>query len=202
MLAKQLATLDCLSNGRVQIGLGVGWQEDEYVASGLPFEGRYGYLLEQVEAMRALWSQAPASFQGKYINFSGIHSRPFPVQGAKLPIYFGLPPTDRNIERIAAHADGWLPMDQDPEKLAPVIAKLREAFAQRGRDPASLEVRVAPPEVYTDGRPDFEGMLRGVPALLAAGVTQLQFRATASCRNFDEFPAMCERLVAFRETIG
>jgi hypothetical protein len=85
LLAKQLATLDVLSGGRLRIGLGVGWQKEEYDASGVEWEGRFGYLMEQVAVCRQLWGQAPASFHGKHVNFDRLHSVPFPVLRANMP---------------------------------------------------------------------------------------------------------------------
>jgi hypothetical protein len=90
LLAKQLATLDVLSGGRVTVALGVGWQADEYRAAGMCFEGRFGDLEDQVEAMRALWGAAPASGRGRRFSFEDFHSYPLPVQGQGLPMLFGL----------------------------------------------------------------------------------------------------------------
>ena len=90
LLAKQLATLDVMSRGRVSIGLGVGWQKEEYDASGVPWEGRYTRLIEQLRVCRLLWSEAPASFRGETVSFEKIHAYPRPLQPGGVPIWLGL----------------------------------------------------------------------------------------------------------------
>jgi alkanesulfonate monooxygenase SsuD/methylene tetrahydromethanopterin reductase-like flavin-dependent oxidoreductase (luciferase family) len=90
LLAKQVATLDVLSNGRLDLGVGVGWQKQEYDAAGASWENRFAYLDEQIRACRTLWSQAPASYHGKLVSFDGLHAKPFPRQPGGVPICFGV----------------------------------------------------------------------------------------------------------------
>jgi len=198
LLAKQLATLDVLSRGRVTIGLGVGWQREEYDASGVPWEGRYARLDEQLRVCRLLWSEAPATFRGLTVRFEKIYSYPHPVQ-SRIPIWLGLAPTERNIARMADLADGWIPMEQDPAKLAPVITRLRAALAARGRDPKAFTVRVVPRFAFTaDGKPDLEATLAEVPALVKAGANMVELFPGTFCRGPDEFEAFLTRLLALR----
>ncbi|WP_206035880.1 LLM class flavin-dependent oxidoreductase, partial [Prescottella equi] len=96
LLAKQIATLDVLSRGRTRIGVGVGWQQAEYAAAGIPFERRFGRLEETVAACRELWDAPPASFTGSGFAFDDFHSLPRPVQ-ARVPIIFGMAPSKRNF---------------------------------------------------------------------------------------------------------
>ncbi|MBK7252227.1 MAG: TIGR03619 family F420-dependent LLM class oxidoreductase [Gammaproteobacteria bacterium] len=199
LLAKQLATLDVMSRGRVSIGLGLGWQKEEYDAAGVPWEGRYVRLEEQVRVCRLLWSQAPASFQGETVRFERIHAWPRPVQPGGVPMWFGLAPSDRNVERIAELGDGWIPMEQRPDKLTGHIARLRKAFAARGRDPQSLAVRVVLRTVFrADGSPDLEATLSAVPALVHAGVTMVEVLPLVFCRGPQDFDAFCRRLAAVK----
>lgn len=199
LLAKQVATLDVLSRGRVTLGLGVGWQKEEYEAAGVPWEGRFTRLEEQVRVCRLLWSEAPASFHGKTVSFERIHAWPRPVQRGGIPLWFGLAPTERNVERIAALGDGWIPMEQRPEQLAEHIGKLRAAFAARGRDPQSLAVRVVPRPVFrADGSADLEATLAQVPALEAAGATMVELFPALYCRGLEDLAAFCRRLAALK----
>lgn len=201
LLAKQLATLDVMSRGRVSIGLGVGWQKEEYDASGIPWDGRYARFLEQLRVCRLLWSEAPAAFHGQTVDFEKIYCYPRPVQKGGIPIWLGIAPTERNIERMAELGDGWIPMEQDPAKLAPVITRLRAEVARRGRDPEAFVVRVVPRFVFrADGTPDLEATLAGVPALVKAGASMVELFPAAFCRGPQDFEAFCARIVALKDS--
>jgi probable F420-dependent oxidoreductase len=200
LLAKQIATLDTLSRGRVSIGLGVGWQQDEYIACGVDWDQRFNLLEEQIRVCRALWGQAPVSFHGETVNFDGLRTMPFPPQGARIPIHLGVAPKRRNIERIAELADGWLPMERNPEELKAPIRKLREAFVARGRDPATLEVRSAHEIVLGDnGRPDLEASLKSSQDHAAVGVTNLRLEPRVFCRRIEEYEPFLERVVQLKD---
>lgn len=204
LLAKQLATLDVMSRGRVEIGLGIGWQKEEYDASGLPWEGRYNRLDEQVEVCRALWSEAPAQFHGKTVSFEKIHAYPRPVQPGGVPIWFGLAPTEKNFARIARYGDGWVPMERKPEILAEHMAALRAAFRTAGRDPAGLQLRVGirPTPAPGSDRPDLDAALATLPALVEVGATVLEFIPAFWCKTADELPDFLGRLVDWRNGRG
>jgi probable F420-dependent oxidoreductase len=201
LLAKQLATLDVLSHGRVTIGIGLGWQKEEYDAAGVPWEGRYNRMDEQVAVCKLLWSTAPASFHGKTVSFDKIHAWPRPVQSGGIPIWLGLAPTERNFARIAEYGDGWVPMERDPEVLAAHITSLRQAFAAKGRDPAHLQVRVGirPTPAPGQDRPDVDAALASLPAVIAAGATVLEFLPSVWCKTAEELPAFFKRLAAWRD---
>ena len=141
LLAKQLATLDVLSRGRVIAGLGVGWQREEYDAAGVPWTGRFARLEEQIHVCRTLWRDTPANFAGETVRFRNIHAWPKPVQPSGVPIWLGVGLGERNTARIAALAGGWLALETDPVKLAADIGRLHNACRSQGRDPATLGVR-------------------------------------------------------------
>jgi probable F420-dependent oxidoreductase len=199
LLAKQLATLDVMSRGRLTVGLGVGWQKEEYDASGVPWEGRYARFEEQLRVCRLLWNEAPATFAGQTVRFEKIHAFPRPVQPGGVPIWMGLAASERNIERMAQFAAGWIPMEQDPTKLAPAIASIRAAVAARGRDPKAFGVRVVPRFLFrADGTPDLEATLAQVPELVKAGATVVELFPYVFCRGPGDFEAFCNRLVALK----
>ena len=186
LLAKQLATLDVMSRGRVDVGLGLGWQKEEYEAAGVPWEGRYARMEEQVRVCQKLWTEAPADFHGQTVSFEKIHAYPRPVQ-APLPIWFGLAPTEKNFARIAEFGHGWIPMENEADKLAPHVDKLRAAFTAAGRDPAKIEVRVVAPYVFrADYSCDLDATLAKIPALVDAGATVIEFHPLYLCAGPDD----------------
>jgi probable F420-dependent oxidoreductase len=183
LLAKQVATLDDLSGGRVRIGFGVGWQRAEYDSTGVPWEERFSRMDEQVRICRLLWSEAPASFQGKHTQFERLHQQPFPRQGARLPIWFGLAPSDRHLRRIAELGDGWIPMDQNLDTLAPNIAKLKAAVAKAGRPAGAVGIRIVPRmRKGADGALDLDATLAQIPDYVKAGATEVELHPAAFCR--------------------
>ena len=196
LLARQLATLDLLSHGRIEIGLGVGWQKEEYDACGVPWEGRMAYFEEQIRVCKKLWSEAPTSFHGEYVNFDQVYCLPFPPQGKNIPLYFGVAATDANTARIAELGHGWLPMETDPQKLAAPIQKLKAAFAARGRGAETVEVRTTMTTVMgANGRPDLDATLAAVPAYAEVGVTTLRVQPGTFCREREAYIPFLEKLV-------
>jgi probable F420-dependent oxidoreductase len=187
LLAKQLASLDVLSGGRVTMCLGVGWQKAEFDANNIPFEGRFGYLEELVLACRALWGHAPASFHGKHINFDDFHAMPFPVQGAKLPLLLGFTPTDRNLERIARVADGWAVNPAGIGEFAERVTALKRIVAAHGRDPETLEIEIqfAPPR-KADGSIDYAASITAAKDWKKAGATTISPLLISFCREAGE----------------
>jgi probable F420-dependent oxidoreductase len=185
-LAKQLTTLDHLAGGRVDIGLGVGWQKAEYDAAGVAWENRFSQMEEQIRACKLLWTEAPATFQGKYTSFSQVHQRPFPVQAGGLPIWLGVNDSDRSLARVADLAEGWCPPNNDPAKLAAALAKLHRAFTDRGRDPRSLKTRVVlPAEMGKDG-PDLRASVAHIPTFEKLGITNLEIAPAVFYRSADD----------------
>lgn len=195
VLAKQIATLDVISQGRVDIGFGVGWQKEEYSACGVSWDRRFDLMFEQVRACRELWSHAPASFHGEFINFDHLFSLPFPLQ-KELPIWFGIAPTENNIKQIAALGHGWQPMEKDPLKLKIAINTIRAAFEKHDRDPDCLQVRVSlPTQLNKDRTPDIEATLAQIPALVEAGVTTITILPAYLCSRPEAYEHLIDRFL-------
>jgi probable F420-dependent oxidoreductase len=194
LLAKIAATLDVMSGGRLDLGVGTGWQREEYEASGVPFEGRMARMDDQLRACRTLWSQAPASFRSQTVSFEGIWSNPRPLQ-SPLPLWFGLAPTEANARRIAELGQGWLPIYADPAFIRQGVDLLRRAFEKARRDPAELRVRALTPVGFDrDGVGDLDGALAGIDAARAAGATDIEFVAFNFVRTRDALPAFLGRI--------
>ncbi|MEH6588356.1 MAG: LLM class F420-dependent oxidoreductase [Halioglobus sp.] len=140
--AKTIATLDRLSGGRLMIGTGVGWNQEEYEnANPHPFNKRYAVLRETVEATRALWSEAEAGYQGQYIKFDPVWPGPKPLQQGGPKVFLGaMGPLGR--KHAAAWADGWYPVDVAMGEVAETVASFREEVKQAGRDPDEIEINI------------------------------------------------------------
>ena len=131
-LAKTIATLDFLSGGRVTVGAGFGWNTDELADHGIPGRFRYTALREYVEAMRALWTEDVASYEGRFVSFGGSWAYPKPVQ-PHIPLLAGANGTERTFSWIAANADGWIttPYEND---LTDQVNLLNKHWADAGRE--------------------------------------------------------------------
>jgi probable F420-dependent oxidoreductase len=145
VLAKQLASLDVLSNGRLVFGLGVGWCEPEMRASGAPFHERGRVADDYLAAMRAVWTQAKPVHHGKYVSFDGVQAMPRPVQ-TPLPVVVGgrTPPAYR---RAVTQGQGWYGFGMDVEETRKSIAALGDAAkkSQRPAELGKLEISITPP---------------------------------------------------------
>lgn len=142
VLAKQLASLDAVSGGRVVFGMGVGYLEPEMTAIGVPMEGRGTRAVEYLEAMRALWEQERPAYEGEFVRFSGVNAHPRPVQRPLPVVMAGHSPAAHR--RAARHAHGWYGFFLRPEETAEQLEGLRQALAEEGRDISDFQVTVTP----------------------------------------------------------
>lgn len=182
VLAKMASTIDVLSGGRLDLGVGVGWQAEEYEAAGLDFADRGAQLDHTLEVVQTLWRETAASVSSDRLTFDRIHQMPKPVQDGGVPIWVSGTVNRRSMSRLARFGRGWIPWGPDAADLPSGIARMREAVAAEGRDPDEIEV-VANLAIATDddGAPDFATSMAGVGELAAAGVTD--FRAGLRLAN-------------------
>lgn len=175
-VAKEVASLDVLSHGRVILGIGVGWLKEEFEALGIPFEERAARTAESVRALRSLWKDEAEPFEGKFFRWGKLECHPKPIQKPGVPIVVG-GHTELAARRAARYGDGFFPGVADEEKLVWLLNIMRDECKKLGRNPATIEV--------TSGRaaPDVDGVKRltdlGVsrfmvppPAFDADGITQ------------------------------
>jgi probable F420-dependent oxidoreductase len=141
-LAAEAAALDVLSDGRFVLGVGAGWMREEFVALGIDPKERGGRTDEGIQAMRALWTEDPASFSGRYVNFDGVVLATTPRTEGGPPIWIG-GNTDAGLRRALRHGDGWHGFEVYPEELPELKARLDRLGEEVGRDPAELELSVA-----------------------------------------------------------
>jgi probable F420-dependent oxidoreductase len=159
--AKQAATLDVLSGGRLTLGVGAGWSAEEFAALGVPFVRRGQRMAEYVAAMRTLWADDLASFSGEFTRFESVRVNPKPVHHRRIPIVIG-GNSDAALSRVADFGDGWYGFNLAAAAVAERLATLGDLCQRRGRSLRDLTVAVA----LADGEP---GML---PELAETGATE------------------------------
>jgi probable F420-dependent oxidoreductase len=147
VLAKELASVDVVSGGRLLFGVGIGYLKPEFDALGVSFDDKGLRTIEYLQAMLAVWTQDSPSYSGRFVSFSGIRAMPQPARKPHPPIIFG-GHTPAAFRRTVQHGNGWYGFALDLDKTAQCLAGLRDAEARHGR-PAELgrlEISVTPSE--------------------------------------------------------
>ncbi len=139
-LAKQVATVDRFSDGRVILGIGAGWNVDEMAHHGIQFRTRWRELRERLQALRCLWREERPAFDGEFVKFAASWQYPKPVQPGGPPVVLGTMDTPFGREQVARHGDGWLPLTFDVDETKRSLADVHARMVELGRDPASLDV--------------------------------------------------------------
>jgi probable F420-dependent oxidoreductase len=143
LVAKQAATLDVLCGGRLILGVGIGWSKEEFDALGVPFERRAARTKEYVAAIRTLWRDDIASFDGEFVRFDSVRVNPKPVANRRIPIVIG-GNSDAAMRRVVAWGDGWYGFNLDGVRaVAERVAFLNRLCDECGRDPGELRLTVA-----------------------------------------------------------
>jgi probable F420-dependent oxidoreductase len=188
VLAKELATLDRLSGGRVELGLGVGWLKEEFDALGVAWDRRGARNDEYVAAMQALWAGPHAEFHGEFVDFAPVTCSPRPAQ-AKVPILVG-GDTDAAINRTVRLGDGYFPGEGSAERLGELIGRLHKACERAGRDPSTIEITAMFGAQMADP-------VRGAEELIELGVSRAMVPAFAFAG-----PGGLDRLEQFAGQLG
>jgi probable F420-dependent oxidoreductase len=163
VVAKQAASLDKLSGGRLTLGIGIGWSREEFDALGVPFERRAARTAEYVAAMRTLWRDDVASFSGDFVSYDSIRVNPKPVRERRIPVVLG-GNSDAALRRVVEWGDGWYGFNlDDVAAVRERVDKLERLCAESGRDRAELRLAVA----LCDAR------VADVSALAALGMDEL-----------------------------
>ena len=174
VLAKTAATIDVLTGGRLDLGVGVGWQQEEYEAAGLNYRERGRLLDHTLEICQELWTQQRASVRDQHVSFEDIHQMPKPIAGT-VPVWVSGTVNERSMARLARYGSGWIPWGPDARDMASGIAAMRAAVAAEGRDPAGIEVTgLLPVARDDDGNPQIGPSMDAVPGLVEAGVTDFR----------------------------
>ncbi len=202
VLAKMASTIDVLSKGRLDIGVGVGWQAAEYEATGLDFADRGAQLDHTLEVIQTLWRDERASMSSDRLSFDGIHQMPKPVQSGGIPIWVSGTVNARSMRRLARFGQGWIPWGPDAADLPAGIAKMRAAVEAEGRDPSDIEVVANLPIAADDnGVADFATSMAGVGALAAAGASDFRCMLRLAPDAPDAEERIAEMVTAFRASL-
>ena len=186
LLARQLTALDVLSNGRLRVGFGLGWMDDEFEAVGISMRDRGKRVDEALEALKAIWMTDPVEFDGSYFKIPRSFIRPKPVQQPHPPIYLAAS-TPRGMARVARQADGWIPLDLPIDDMAQMFAAIKSMAQDAGRDPDRLELIIRANVIVTDSplggdRKVYTGSLDQIASDIAAtrniGASELAFDPT------------------------
>jgi len=137
-MAKELATLDLISGGRLVLGIGYGWNKEEMESHGIDVKRRRALVREKMLAMEALWSNEVAEFHGEFVDFEPSWQWPKPVQQPRPRVLIGGAPGPKLFEHIAEYADGWLPIGGAGVQEA--LATLKVSYEERGRDPREIHI--------------------------------------------------------------
>ncbi len=203
VLAKSAATLDVLSGGRLDLGVGVGWQREEYEAAGLDFENRGRLLDHTLEVCQALWNEERGAMISPELSFDGIHMMPKPSRPGGVPIWVSGTVNPRVVRRLARFGTGWIPWGSDAADLPSGIARMRQELLAIGHEPTGLQVVGGLPTVSNKDRAiDMERTMDVVPGLVAAGVTDFRANVRLPSDLSAAAETMREFVEAFRTAVG
>ncbi len=202
VLAKMAATLDVLSGGRLDLGVGVGWQREEYEAAGLRFDSRGETLDETLRVCQLLWRNDRAEYQSSTTSFRAIHMMPKPVQAGGVPFWVSGTVNPRVVRRVAEFASGWIPWGEAAADVRKGIRQMRDGLAATGRDGSDLDVVGTLSARKAAGGIDVSATMEAVPDLVEAGVTDLRM-AVSIPRDRSEAEDLLAPIVAgFRAATG
>jgi probable F420-dependent oxidoreductase len=168
LLAKQVATLDDLSAGRVLFGIGGGWNPEECTILGGDFDRRWSQVRDYIAAMKVLWTEHASEYHGRYMSFPAVRCYPKPARKPHPPILLGSVNNPRALRRVAEWGDGWMPVVQSVEEFANGIERISTFAKAFGRDPASIDFTAF-------GRPGQWRTQQEISALERAGAGRVTF---------------------------
>jgi probable F420-dependent oxidoreductase len=195
LLAKQLATLDLLSRGRLVVQPTVSWHEQEYRAIGVPFEERGSRLDEHLAAWSRLWGESPASFEGLHYRFEDVYLEPKPMGQEGPRIWIGGSTTHSAVvRRLVEHGDGFHPLGQPTDEE---VENVRESLRSAGREPDDLEWVGGIRGRFPDDRSpaDIDEALEQIPQQMRRGFGSICVKPSQFIDSVDELPRFCELVV-------
>jgi probable F420-dependent oxidoreductase len=203
VLAKTCATLDVLSGGRLDLGIGVGWQREEYEAAGLSFDGRGPLLDDCLDVLQNAWRNVPSDHDSEFLNFKRIYCVPQPLQPGGVPIWVSGTINPRTLRRVARFGSGWIPWGDSVSNPAPGLARVAEVMAEHGRDmegfrcQGNLMVRKG-----DDGKLELGKALEPVAAQVEAGITDFALTVPLPAGQDDAAEVLAGVVDAFHKAAG
>jgi alkanesulfonate monooxygenase SsuD/methylene tetrahydromethanopterin reductase-like flavin-dependent oxidoreductase (luciferase family) len=202
-LAKSLSTLDVLSEGRLDIGVGVGWQREEYEANGIAYRGRGELLDETLEICQKLWRDRVAEHYSDDVRFEKIHLNPKPLQPHGVPIWVSGRLNKNVLRRIARFGSGWIPWGQDAMDPVAGLAKIHEELSKVGREAKGFQCTSYLPVVADgDGNLDLEAMTAPVGPMAEAGITDIRVTLNLPTEKRAVEDYLSPLVAAFRKAAG
>ncbi|MBW2241932.1 MAG: TIGR03619 family F420-dependent LLM class oxidoreductase [Deltaproteobacteria bacterium] len=203
VLAKMASTLDVLSAGRLDLGVGVGWQKEEYEAAGLAFETRGDLLERSLEICQTFWREGRASYDDDDLHFQNAHMMPKPLQPGGIPIWVSGRMSARLLRRIVRFGSGWIPWGDDAKDPTSAVAGIREALEAAGRKPHGFQVAGTLPVVRAaDTSLDLERTMERVPALVEAGITDFRVHLPIPADPGAAVDYLSNWVSGFRKAVG
>jgi probable F420-dependent oxidoreductase len=203
VLAKMVSTIDALSGGRLDLGVGVGWQREEYESAGLSFEGRGRLLDHSLEVCQTIWGSHVADYHSDELDFVRIHQMPKPTQPGGVPVWVSGTVHRRSMDRLARFGRGWIPWGDAAADVAGGIARMRAAMRARDRDPEALQVVGALRPARTEGGGlDYRAAFADVPRLRDAGVTDFRVPVVGAADPMERAELFGSIVDEFRKVSG
>ena len=202
VLAKMASTIDVLSNGRLDLGVGVGWQREEYDAAGLAFEDR-GHLLDEcLRICQVLWKQDRASYESAHLQFDRIHMMPKPLQAGGVPIWVSGTVNKRVARRLAEFGNGWIPWGDAAADPVSAIRAMGELLSDHGRDIGEMQVVGSLPVRRSGPSIDLPATMGAVPEMAAAGVTDFRVMMRVPPTRDEAADVLTPLVAAFKAAAG
>jgi probable F420-dependent oxidoreductase len=202
VLAKSAATIDVLSGGRLDLGVGVGWQREEYEAAGLSFDRRGELLDEALRICQLLWREQVAAYDTPGLRFDRIHMMPKPRQTDGVPIWVSGTVNRRVARRLAEFGSGWIPWGAAAADTVQGIRQMGDLLAELDKDIASMQVVGSLPISAVDGRIDVPATMAPVGTLLEAGVSDFRMNLRLPTDRSKAVDLLVPLVQAFRTAVG
>ena len=201
-LAKQLSTLDVLSEGRLDIGVGVGWQREEYEANGVAYEGRGKHLDETLDVIQTLWREPAAAYKSETLDFEKVHLNPKPLQPGGVPLWVSGRLNPAVLRRIVRFGSGWIPWGNDGMDPIGGRAKIAAEMEKAGRDMKGFQVGTYLPLVEDGGKIDAEATMAPVAPMAEGGITDFRITLDLPSEEAAVEDMLSPLVAAFRKASG